>query len=96
MLFLPLAAFGPIQSLLNHEALRWIRIDQPPHSAGQQGDGPLFRELEGFIADLGAAVSKRVLEARMRMTEYEKRLLFWLGIIVAIVLTWNITTAYLL
>jgi hypothetical protein len=32
----------------------------------------------------------------MRLTEYEKRLLFWLGIIVAIVLTWNITTAYLL
>jgi hypothetical protein len=56
----------------------------------------MFRELERFTADLGAAVSKRMLEALMRMTEYEKRLLFWLGIIVAIALTWNITTAYLL
>lgn len=56
----------------------------------------MFRELERFTADVGAAVSKRVLEALMRMTEYEKRRLFWLGIIAAIALTWNITTAYLL
>jgi serine/threonine protein kinase len=41
-------------------------------------------------------LARRCLEALMRMTEYEKRLLFWLGIIVAIALTWNITTAYLL
>jgi hypothetical protein len=29
----------------------------------------------------------------MRLTAYEKRMLFWLGVTAAAVLTWNIATA---